>query len=80
MPTQTRIAEHTHGLLVKLANQTGKTHQEVIDRALRCYARDLFLDQVNEGFSALRANKRAWKAELQERAEWEATLADGDDG
>ena len=79
MPTQTRISNDVHALLSRLAGQTGKTHQEVIDVALRRYEREIFLDAVNESFTALRADEDAWKDELRERAEWEATLSDRDE-
>ena len=76
MPTQTRISERAHARLRRIAEETGKTHQEVIDAALRTYEREVFLERVNEGFAALRADPRAWAEELAERAAWDATLTD----
>jgi len=72
--TQTRILLTTHERLARLADETGKTHQEVIDTALRAYERDLFLDQLNEGFAKLRADDGAWQSERAERADWDVTL------
>lgn len=78
MATQARISPETHSKVVRLAEETGKTHQEVIDVAVGKYERDLFLQQVNEGFARLREDAEAWQEEETERQEWETTLADGD--
>lgn len=74
---QTRITEDTRARVARLAQQTGRTQQEVIDVAVRRYERDLFLDGINEGYAELRADKDAWTKALAERAEWDDTLADG---
>jgi hypothetical protein len=38
---------------------------------------DMFLDQVNDAYAALRRDPKAWKAEQEERTLWDETLADG---
>jgi predicted DNA-binding protein len=77
MATQARISRETHKKLVRLAAETGKTQQEVIEAAVGNYERELFLRQVNEGFARLRADTDAWREENAERAAWDATLEDG---
>ncbi|MGQ0562082.1 MAG: toxin-antitoxin system protein [Gemmatimonadota bacterium] len=77
MATQTRISESTHERLTRIAQQTGQTHQEVIDAALTRYERELFLDEVNVGYAALRADPDAWRELQEERATWDDTLWDG---
>ena len=39
--------------------------------------RDKFLERVNEAYTALRRDPKAWAAEQAERALWDWTLADG---
>jgi hypothetical protein len=79
MTTQTRISRDSHDTLSRIAAETGKTHQEVIEVALRNYERELFLDRMNAGFQALRQDASAWQEELAERAAWDTTLVDGTD-
>jgi hypothetical protein len=50
---------------------------EVLERALESYRRQRFLEALNEDFSALRKDPAAWASEQDERAAWDATLADG---
>ncbi len=76
MATQARISPEAHKKLVRLAAETGQTHQEVIDVALRNYEREMFLQQMNAGFARLREDEDAWREELAERGEWDTTLAD----
>ena len=78
MPTTTiRIEQSTHKKLRALASQTGDTIPHLVAVAVEEYDRRLFWDQVNAEFKALRRNLKSWKRELQERAAWNATLADG---
>jgi hypothetical protein len=78
MPSsQTRISVATHERLVRLASETGKTHQEVLDIVLRAYERALFLENLNQDFARLRADEEAWKEEMVGRSAWDMTLTDG---
>ena len=72
-----RITEDTRDRVARIAEQTGKSHQDVIDVAVRKYEMELFLDRVNESYAVLRADEEAWREELDQREEWDATLADG---
>lgn len=71
------ISETTQKVLCELVEQTGKTMTEVLDKALDDYRRKLFIEAVNAGYAALRADPQAWADELAERKLWEATLMDG---
>jgi len=51
--------------------------QSVIDEALENLRRRKVLEATDAAFSALKANKKAWKEELRERRLWEKTLSDG---
>jgi len=72
-----RVPEDAHAKLRSMADQTGQSMQSVLTAAIEEYRRRLFWEQVNSGFESLRADPKAWAQEQQERAEWEVTLADG---
>jgi len=71
------ISETTHQLLTELAEQTGQTPTEVLDKALDAYRRKLFFEQMNAGYAELRADPEAWAEHLAERTQWDTTLMDG---
>jgi predicted transcriptional regulator len=71
------ISEASRQLLCELAEQTGQSMTDILDKALGAYRRQLFFEQLNAGYAALRADPQAWAEELQERKLWDATLMDG---
>jgi hypothetical protein len=73
------MSETTHHTLLKLANSSGDTIQEILDKAIENYRRQLFLVQANESFLTLRNNETLWQEEIAEREVWDQTLADGID-
>jgi hypothetical protein len=75
-----RIGALTHRTLQELAEQTGSTMQAVLEKAITEYQRKCFLEGLNADFAALRNTPKAWQDELEERALWETTLADGLEG
>src|SRR5262249_58962756 len=72
-----RISEASHQLLRELAEQTGQSMMNVLDKALDAYRRKLFFDQLNAGYAELRADREAWAEHLGDRKLWDATLMDG---
>jgi len=54
--------------------------QTILDLAIEGYRRQRFLQEANAAYASLRSNPKAWKAELNERREWDATMADGQEG
>jgi len=72
-----RIRRETQSILRELANNEGKSMQTILDLAIEAYRRQRILQEANAAFAALRNNPKAWKAELAERREWDATMADG---
>ena len=79
MPTTTiRISDSTRKILGELARQDGKSLQAVIDQAIEHYRRQRFLEGLHGDFAALRRNTEGWNAEKEERAAWDAALADGE--
>lgn len=75
--TTVRIKEQTRQALRELAQETREPMQEVLAKAVEAYRRQWTLQQHNAVYAALRENPAAWAEELEERAAWEATLADG---
>ena len=71
------ISAASHRLLTELAEQTGQSMAEVLDRALDAYRRKVFFERLNAGYAELRADPQAWAEHLDERKEWDATLMDG---
>lgn len=71
------INENTHEVLLRLSKQSGDNLQTSLDKAVEQYRRQLFLLQANQAFAALRKDEVLWQDELNERQEWEQTLADG---
>lgn len=72
-----RISEAAHRILKEMAEQTGQSMTEVLDKALDAYRRKVFFEQLNADYAALKADPEAWAEELAERKLWDATLVDG---
>ncbi|MBM4338891.1 MAG: toxin-antitoxin system protein [Deltaproteobacteria bacterium] len=72
-----RIRKETQDILRELANHEGKPMQTILDLAIEGYRRQRFLQGANAAYASLRSNPKAWKEELNERREWDATMADG---
>jgi hypothetical protein len=73
---QARLTEEAYSVVLRIADETGQTQQEVIERAVKLYERDRFFSEMEADFDRLHSDANAW-AELQsEREEWENTLAD----
>src|SRR4051794_6548432 len=71
------ISETSHRLLRELAEHSGQSMMEVLDKALAVYRRKLFFEQMNAGYAELRADPVAWAQVEAERKLWDATLNDG---
>ena len=60
-----------------MAKQTNSSFQETLDRAIENERRRLLLERVNQAYSKLRQDKKAWKAWQAELRQLDATLSDG---
>lgn len=72
-----RIKAETHAKLRNLADASGQSMPEVLDQAVESLRRQRLLEAANEAYARLKQDPKQWQAELEERALWEATLADG---
>jgi len=79
MSSTVRINEDTHRALRDLAERENSSLQSVLERAIEEYRRQRFLEAANRRYAALRADKRAWTVEADERKAWDRTVADGPD-
>lgn len=72
-----RIDTATHKVLQDLARQEGQTMPSILAKAIEQYRRERFLEQVNTAYGILRQDPEQWNEELEERAAWDKTVADG---
>lgn len=71
-----RLSEVAREVVRRIAAESGDSMQDVLEKAIELYRRQRFLEESNRAFAALRADPKKWKAEQQEREEWNATVAD----
>lgn len=69
--TTVRVSVETHEKLRWLADEMGAPLQQVLDKAVELYRRQVFLEKANEEYARLRADPEAWAEELAERELWE---------
>jgi hypothetical protein len=48
-----------------------------LEKAVETLRRQTILEETNRAYAALRSDPKKWREEQEERAAWEATLADG---
>ncbi len=77
MSKMMRISEKTAKNLSQLAKMTGRSKQLIIQKAIETYAREQILKKANAEYARFKKDKKAWKEEQQELAEWDITLSDG---
>jgi len=78
MPEATIIvSESVRQRLQQLAEQSGRSVAEVLERAVEEYHTRLFWEAVNKGYAEMRADPAAWAEEEAERRAWDATRMDG---
>jgi hypothetical protein len=75
--TTVELSEASRELLRELAEKTGLTAAQVLDRALAIYRRQVFFDKLNTGYAGLRADPEQWAEHEAERAQLDAANLDG---
>jgi predicted DNA-binding protein len=71
-----RIPDRTRQTLADLSSETGESLQDIIAAAVEQYRRNRILEQANQAYAALKSDPEAWQKLLDERSEWDDTLAD----
>lgn len=77
MSTTVRVSERIREALRQMAAQRGVSMREILEEAVEARRRQQFFEQLTAGYEALRTDPEAWQEELEERSEWDVTLADG---
>jgi hypothetical protein len=72
-----RLSEASHRILEELAQKTGQTPTDVLDKALNAYRRKVFFEELNAGYAALRADPQAWAQWQDEIRSMDGCLMDG---
>ena len=75
--TTAKISQTTVRILERLQRRYHKPKIVIIDMALKKYEEQILLEEINEGYARLKADKNAWEEELQEREELQGTVGDG---
>lgn len=75
--TNVRISERAYLILKNIADKEAKPMPALLDEAIENLRRRRFLEEANQAFAALKANRKAWQEELNERAIWDRTNTDG---
>jgi hypothetical protein len=75
--TTVRVDRSTSGVISRLSREIGLPRKEIIALAVERLRRHRVLASANAGFAAMKRDSAAWRDELEDRAGWETTLADG---
>ncbi len=77
MADTVRIEARAHETLSAIAKAKAIPMSEALTRAVELLRREVFFEQLNAGFAALRADSDAWAEEQDERNAWDTSSADG---
>ena len=72
-----RINEADKRTIDEIGRRFGESTQSIIHQAVEEYQRRRVLQAANDAYGKLREHPDQWKAELEEREAWAATIADG---
>jgi deoxyribodipyrimidine photolyase-like uncharacterized protein len=72
--TTAKISPKSACILERLQRRYHKPKTVLIDLALKKYEDQILLEEINEGYARLKADKKAWEEELKERQELEGTV------
>lgn len=75
--TTAKISPNSDRILNRLHHRYKKPKTVLIDLALKKYEEQILLDEINEGYARLKADKNKWEEEIKERKELEGTIGDG---
>ncbi|HAJ37483.1 MAG TPA: toxin-antitoxin system protein [Chloroflexi bacterium] len=75
--TTIRVSQQTHAVLREMADQSGTSILQVLEKAVAAYSRQQQLEALNAAYAALREAPDAWEQLKEERAAWDTTLLDG---
>jgi hypothetical protein len=77
MAANVRIQPESYAKLRELAERESSTMPKVLAEAIDELYRKRFFEDCDRAYSRLKADPKAWKDELADRAAWDQTLGDG---
>lgn len=77
MAATVRIDPAAHAALTEIARAKSITLTEALSQAVQSYRREMMIAAMDADYAALRADPKAWAAELEERSAWDSTNTDG---
>jgi hypothetical protein len=75
-----RITSKTHETVRAMADEHGRSMQQVVEEAVEAYRRQMILDQSDAAYAALKEDSDAWAEVETEQSEWDVTLSDASKG
>lgn len=72
-----RLRPGAHEALKEIANATGQSLQDTLDRAIEDLKRKVYLEGLNADYAALRQDPAAWAEFQKETSDWDVTNNDG---
>jgi hypothetical protein len=75
--TTIRVTQKTYNGLKLIAGREHSTMQDALDKLMEEYENNKFFENLSQSVSDVKSNPSAWAEELNERREWDETLADG---
>ncbi len=75
--TTVRVSSNTKRQLDEIANEMGVSLTAAMDTVVREYRRRMWLEAVAAGYQSMRDSPADWAAEVENRALWDKTIADG---
>lgn len=77
MSVSAKISERTKRIAEELTVETGRKQIDVIEEAVVYYLHFWRVKMINDSFSAITKNTKAWRDLEKERKELDGTLSDG---
>jgi hypothetical protein len=78
--TTVRLRPNAHKALREIAQLTGQSLQDALDRAIEDLRRRVYLEGINADYAALRDDPKASEDFKKEMGEWDAANNDGLEG
>lgn len=78
--TTIRISAEAHRILKLASAHKGVSLVEALDEIAKTWEREHFFQEMNNAFASLKEDPQAWQEEKAERAIWDATLTDQQEG
>jgi hypothetical protein len=72
-----RINKSTREALDEIALKEGRSMSAVLADAVERYRRERFFKSIDDGYTKLKQDEKAWGDELGEREQWDNALMDG---